>query len=78
MSGIEDIMEEGVGFEPTEGAHASPTVFKTAAINQTLPTFPMAEEPRIELGQPGVGRLSRALRYHYATPPKWSTDSESN
>ena len=31
--------EEEVGFEPTEPHRCSPTVFKTAAIIQTLPFF---------------------------------------
>lgn len=42
-------LEESVGFEPTE--HFCSTVFKTVALNQTLPTFHMARvlgvEPKI-------------------------------
>ena len=42
------ILEEGVGFEPTGDAHTPPTVFRTAAISQTLPTLHMAESGRVE------------------------------
>ena len=40
-------MEEGVGFEPTERSSRS-SVFKTDALNQSLPTFHMAQVERIE------------------------------
>lgn len=40
-------MEESVGFEPTE--HFCSTVFKTVALNQTLPTFHVALGARLEL-----------------------------
>lgn len=39
-------MEDSVGFEPTE--HFCSTVFKTVAINQTLPTIHMVETVGIE------------------------------
>lgn len=35
-------LEESVGFEPTE--HFCSTVFKTVALNQTLPTFRVTGE----------------------------------
>ena len=47
------LLEEGEGFEPSELLH--PLVFKTSAINQTLPTFHLLKELSPPLLEPMDG-----------------------
>ena len=66
-------MAVGVGFEPTELLH--PTVFKTAAINRTLPTYRMAGDERVEL--PPTESKSAVLPL-YQSPMLWWARRDSN
>lgn len=65
------MMEERVGFEPTELLH--PSVFKTDAISRTLPPLPLKSMEERAGIEPARGwcpvRISNPLPYRSATAP---------